>query len=82
VEQGSEVRAALFITCFNDLLFPAVGAATVKVLERVGVDVEFPQEQTCRGQMHFNTGYRDTAWAGQLTDKQVWDVINYVRSIQ
>lgn len=46
------------------------------------MDVEFPQEQTCRGQMHFNTGYRDTAWAGQLTDKQVWDVINYVRSIQ
>ena len=57
------MRVALFITCFNDLLFPAVGAATVEVLERVGVDVDFPEEQTCCGQMHFNTGYRDTAVA-------------------
>lgn len=52
------MRAALFITCFNDTLFPAVGRATVAVLERVGVEVEFPREQTCCGQMHFNTGYQ------------------------
>jgi L-lactate dehydrogenase complex protein LldE len=55
------MRVALFITCFNDLLFPNVGAATVSVLERVGVEVDFPEQQTCCGQMHFNTGYRDTA---------------------
>ena len=55
------VRVALFITCFNDLLFPQVGEATVHVLERLGVEVEFPAEQTCCGQMHFNTGYREQA---------------------
>jgi L-lactate dehydrogenase complex protein LldE len=55
------MRVALFITCFNDVLFPSVGTATVKVLERLGVDVDFPNEQTCCGQMHFNSGYRDTA---------------------
>ena len=54
-------RVALFITCFNDLLFPEVGQATVKVLERLGIEVEFPADQTCCGQMHFNTGYRDQA---------------------
>jgi L-lactate dehydrogenase complex protein LldE len=51
------VRAALFITCFNDTLFPQTGRATVAVLERVGVQVDFPLEQTCCGQMHANSGY-------------------------
>ena len=52
------VRVALFITCFNDTLFPATGQAVVHVLERLGHRVEFPLEQTCCGQMHFNTGYQ------------------------
>ena len=51
------MRAALFITCFNDTLFPQTGSAAVAVLERVGVEVDFPLEQTCCGQMHANTGY-------------------------
>ncbi|MBX6764682.1 MAG: (Fe-S)-binding protein [Rubrobacteraceae bacterium] len=55
------MRAALFITCFNDTLFPETGIATVKVLERLGVEVDFPREQTCCGQMHFNTGYQREA---------------------
>ncbi len=52
------MRVALFITCFNDTLYPQVGKATVAVLERLGVTVEFPAAQTCCGQMHFNSGYR------------------------
>ena len=51
------MRVALFITCFNDTLFPQTGRATVTVLERVGAQVEFPLEQTCCGQMHANSGY-------------------------
>jgi L-lactate dehydrogenase complex protein LldE len=50
-------RASLFITCFNDTMFPGTGRAVVTVLERLGVAVDFPMEQTCCGQMHFNTGY-------------------------
>ncbi len=50
-------RASLFITCLNDTLFPGTGKAMVGVLERLGVGVDFPLEQTCCGQMHFNTGY-------------------------
>jgi L-lactate dehydrogenase complex protein LldE len=53
------VRVALFITCYNDALFPDVGRATVRLLRRLGHDVEFPAGQTCCGQMHFNTGYQD-----------------------
>jgi L-lactate dehydrogenase complex protein LldE len=53
------MRVALFITCYNDLLFPEVGQATVSLLERLGNEVTFPNEQTCCGQIHFNTGYRE-----------------------
>lgn len=55
------MRIALFITCFNDTLFPEVGQATVAVLERLGHRVDFPEAQTCCGQMHFNTGYQREA---------------------
>ena len=51
------MRASLFITCLNDTLFPETGRATVRLLERLGVRIDFPREQTCCGQMHFNTGY-------------------------
>jgi L-lactate dehydrogenase complex protein LldE len=57
------VRVALFITCLNDTLFPETGIATVRVLERLGHEVEFPEAQTCCGQLHFNTGYQDEAVA-------------------
>jgi L-lactate dehydrogenase complex protein LldE len=51
------VRIALFVTCLADTLFPGVGRATVGLLERLGHVVEFPEAQTCCGQMHVNTGY-------------------------
>jgi L-lactate dehydrogenase complex protein LldE len=52
------VQVALFITCFNDTLFPETGRAVVGLLERLGHGVEFPEEQTCCGQMHANSGYQ------------------------
>ena len=51
------MRVALFATCLVDGLFPDVGKATISLLRRLGVDVEFPLQQTCCGQMHVNTGY-------------------------
>jgi L-lactate dehydrogenase complex protein LldE len=51
------VRVALFVTCLVDGLYPAVGQATVALLERLGHDVVFPPGQTCCGQMHINTGH-------------------------
>jgi L-lactate dehydrogenase complex protein LldE len=55
------MRVALFVTCFNDNLFPSPPRPTVRLLERLGVDVDFPAGQTCCGQMHINTGYRTEA---------------------
>jgi L-lactate dehydrogenase complex protein LldE len=51
------MRVSLFVTCFNDTLFPDTGRAVVRLLERLGCEVEFPLEQTCCGQMHLNAGY-------------------------
>ena len=57
------MRIALFITCFNDTLFPRTGQAVVELLERLGCEVAFPEEQTCCGQMHFNSGYAEDGLA-------------------
>src|SRR4051812_14762668 len=52
------MRVSLFITCFNDTIFPGTGKAVVRLLERLGHAVDFPMDQTCCGQMHYNTGYQ------------------------
>ena len=52
------MRIALFSTCIGDALFPDVQKATALVLSRLGHEVVFPEEQTCCGQMHINTGYQ------------------------
>jgi L-lactate dehydrogenase complex protein LldE len=55
------VKVSLFITCLTDTLYPQTGIAMVKLLERLGCEVEFPRAQTCCGQMHLNTGYQTEA---------------------
>ncbi|WP_369199119.1 (Fe-S)-binding protein [Streptomyces djakartensis] len=55
------MRVALFLTCVNDTLYPDTGRAVVRLLTRLGVDVDFPAGQTCCGQAHYNTGYRHEA---------------------
>ena len=54
-------KVSLFVPCFVDQLQPQVAVDTVKVLRRVGFEVEYPEDQTCCGQPAFNTGYWDEA---------------------
>jgi L-lactate dehydrogenase complex protein LldE len=56
--QKALMRIALFVTCLTDTLYPEAGKSVVRVLERLGHQVAFPMEQTCCGQLLFNTGYR------------------------
>jgi L-lactate dehydrogenase complex protein LldE len=51
----------LFVTCLVDTFFPQTGQAIVDILERLGLDVEFPAAQTCCGQPAYNAGLRDDA---------------------
>lgn len=53
--------AQIFITCIVDTLYPEVGEAVVRVLQRAGAQVGFPSGQTCCGQPAFNAGMRPEA---------------------
>lgn len=64
------MRVALLVACFNDTLFPQVGRSTVELLERLDCEVSFPAEQTCCGQMHGNSGFREEALA--LAARLMW----------
>jgi L-lactate dehydrogenase complex protein LldE len=54
-------RVTLFVQCIVDSCFPQVGEAMVAVLERQGLTLEYPADQTCCGQPAFNAGYRHEA---------------------
>jgi L-lactate dehydrogenase complex protein LldE len=56
-------RVQLLVTCLVDRFFPDTGEAVVDLLERLGVEVEFPEAQTCCGQPAFNSGYAEEARA-------------------
>ena len=55
------MRIALFATCIVDAMYPKVALATVRILERLGHEVVFPQGQGCCSQMHVNSGYFEDA---------------------
>lgn len=57
MSRAPQQNASLFVTCTVDQFFPSVGESTVRVLRRLGVNVEFDPDQTCCGQPAFNTGY-------------------------
>ncbi|MGD8865994.1 MAG: (Fe-S)-binding protein [Gemmatimonadales bacterium] len=59
--EPSAPRVALFVTCMVDTLYPEVGLAAAALLERHGVEVIYPEQQTCCGQPAFNAGYRGQA---------------------
>lgn len=57
------ITIQLFVTCLVDTLYPETGMAVVDILERAGVQVNFPPNQTCCGQPAFNAGMRKEARA-------------------
>ncbi len=71
------MKVTLFIPCFIDLFYPQVGISMVRILERLGHQVECPEEPACCGQPAFNTGYWHESQEGaikvieQLKDAEV-----------
>jgi L-lactate dehydrogenase complex protein LldE len=55
------MRIGLFIPCYVDALYPEVGMATYKLLKHLGLDVEYPENQTCCGQPMANAGFEQQA---------------------
>lgn len=50
------MKVGLFIPCYIDQFYPQVGIATLTLLERLGIEVEYPMDQTCCGQPMANSG--------------------------
>lgn len=69
---------ALFVTCLVDQLYPHVGEAAVRVLERAGCTVAFPAEQTCCGQAAFNNGFQEEA---RVLARRFLDVFSHASAI-
>jgi L-lactate dehydrogenase complex protein LldE len=57
------MKAALFVPCYVDAFFPEVAIATLELLERLGVEVDYPLDQTCCAQPMANSGCQDDAAA-------------------
>ncbi|WP_139488227.1 (Fe-S)-binding protein [Brevibacillus dissolubilis] len=55
------MKVSLFITCLSDAIYPRVGQAMARLLHHYGIELHFPEVQTCCGQPAFNSGYWDTA---------------------
>ncbi|ARU55684.1 MAG: (Fe-S)-binding protein [Pseudomonadales bacterium] len=54
-------RVYFFGTCLIDLFYPDAGLSAIQLIEREGVNVIFPQAQSCCGQPPYNSGYREEA---------------------
>lgn len=57
VADKPSIKASLFVTCIIDQFYPDVGESVVRLLRRLGVEVDFPAGQTCCGQPAFNSGF-------------------------
>jgi L-lactate dehydrogenase complex protein LldE len=55
------MKVGLFVPCYIDAFFPEVGVATLELLERLGLDVHYPLDQTCCGQPMANSGCEEDA---------------------
>ena len=55
------MKVGLFIPCYIDQFYPQVGIATLELLEKLGIDVAYPLEQTCCGQPMANSGCEEDA---------------------
>jgi len=74
------VRVALFVPCYVDLINPEVGVSVVRVLRSLGVEVVYPEGQTCCGQPAFNSGFFDEARTVarhflEVFEKERWDYV-------
>ena len=63
MKKKSHQKASLFLPCLADVFYPAIGLASMAVLEAAGFAVDYPQDQTCCGQWARNQGHETAARA-------------------
>jgi L-lactate dehydrogenase complex protein LldE len=72
------MKVGLFIPCFIDAFYPEVGIATLQLLERLGVEVVHPPDQTCCGQPMANSGFETEAAGAEALFVRNFEGFDYV----
>ena len=72
------MKIGLFIPCYVDALYPEVGVASYKLLKALGVDVDYPLEQTCCGQPQSNGGFEEMAVSHAEHFEQIFKGYDYI----
>ncbi len=72
------MKIGLFIPCYVDALYPEVGVATFRLLKSLGLDVYYPEEQTCCGQPMGNAGFEVKAIPLAQKFDQLFRYFDYV----
>jgi L-lactate dehydrogenase complex protein LldE len=72
------MQVALFVPCFIDAFYPEVGVATLELLERLGLDVAYPLDQTCCGQPLANSGAQEAAAGAEAVFSRNFAEYDYV----
>ena len=72
------MKVGLFIPCYINAVYPEVGIASYKLLRHVGVDVDYPMDQTCCGQPMANAGFEDEAARLALRMEEQFKNYDYV----
>src|ERR1700689_1417825 len=73
-----ELKLGLFMPCYIDLIYPKVGIATLELLERFGLDIEYPLNQTCCGQPKSNSGDQANAAAAERLFVDIFKEYDYI----
>ena len=72
------MKIGLFVPCYVDVIYPEVGRATYKLLTSLGVDVVYPEKQTCCGQPMANAGFEKMAHALVASFEELFKGCDYV----
>ena len=72
------MKVGLFIPCYVDAVYPEVGMATYKLLRHLGIDVTYPEKQTCCGQPMANAGFEKQAIPLAEKFEGMFDGFDYV----
>ena len=72
------MKIGLFIPCYINAVYPEVGVASYKLLKSIGLDVDYPLDQTCCGQPMANAGFEHESAGLALRMEELFRSYDYV----
>lgn len=72
------MKIGLFIPCYVNAIYPEVGVLTYRLLDSLGLDIDYPLDQTCCGQPMANAGFEDKALDLARNYNELFDKYDYI----